>query len=139
MTTAAEKTAQRILGDLGQLRAGHLVAPIPHADLETLAREHLARSSPRVRLADAGQVYVSLSATREYMAWERITGEERARRELTELMLDAKESTTAPGRWRARRRATMLDVTAIVAREGALMVVTSIMVRSYDPPTGRRR
>lgn len=92
----------------------------------------------RPTLADLGGcVYVTLSAARSF-ARAGGYGEhelEAARRELTELLLDARQSTTDPSRWRMRRRATDLDITAIVAREGRLYVVTSVNARGYDPPS----
>jgi hypothetical protein len=99
--------------------------------------------TPRPTLASTGAVYVTLAAARRFRELGGY-GEhelETARRELTELLLDAKQSTADPSRWRARRRATDLDLTAIVAREGRLLVVTSVNARAYDPSTttGSRR
>jgi hypothetical protein len=94
--------------------------------------------APRPTLADLGAcVYVTLSAAR---AFARAGGYgeheiEAARRELTELLLDARQSASDPSRWRARKRSTDLDITAIVAREGRLYVVTSVSARGYDPPS----
>lgn len=93
--------------------------------------------APRPTIADLGGcVYVTLAAARSFA---RAAGYnehevEAARRELTELLLDARQSTD-PSRWRMRRRATDLDITAIVAREGRLYVVTSVNARGYDPPS----
>lgn len=93
---------------------------------------------PRPTLAETGQVYVSLAAAREFARAEQITsGDEAARRELTELLLDAKESLTEPGKWRARKRSSGMDVTARVVCEGRLLVVTTVGVR--DNNAGGRR
>lgn len=87
----------------------------------------------RSTLAETGPIYVTLAAAREFARAEQITaGDESARRELTELLLDARESTTEPGRWRMRKRSTGLDVTARVARDGRLLVVVSVSVREAN-------
>ena len=92
----------------------------------------------RPTLADTGQIYVSLAAAREFARAERITsGDEAARRELTELLLDAKQSTSEPGKWRARKRSTGVDITCRIVCEGRLLVVTAIDVR--DANVGGRR
>lgn len=141
--TDAEKIAQKILAELGKLRAGKLDRPerqsIALAELEPLARDYLAaKGAGGARLMDAGPVYVSLAAAREYARAESIvSGDEAARRELTELLVDAKQSTTDLAQWRFRRRADGVDITARVAREGRLLVVTSISVRDIN--VGGRR
>ena len=85
-------------------------------------------------LADAGQVYVTLAAAQRYAELRRL-GVETARRELTELLLDAKCTREAtprdPAHYRARSRQTQLDISAQVAREGRMMVVVSVHVRDY--------
>lgn len=90
---------------------------------------------PRPTLAETGAVYVTLSAARRFAELGGYGPHEieAARRELTELLLDAKQSMTDPSRWRARKRSTDLDITAIVAREGRLLVVTAVNARAYDP------
>jgi hypothetical protein len=57
-----------------------------------------------------------------------------ARRELTELLLDAKRQPDAR-MWRARKRSTKWDISAIVEHEGRLLVVTFISAQRYDPPS----
>lgn len=137
----AHKLAQTIISRVGALRAGRGVNPehrsIPVEQLEALARAHLAANRPAgSTLAEQGTVYVTLAAAREYAAAERIRGEEEARRELTEILLDA-SSQSEPGHWRRRSRGSGLDLSAIVAKEGRLMVVTHIAVR--DANIGGRR
>jgi hypothetical protein len=61
---------------------------------------------------------------------------EEARRELTELLLDAKCNEEAPSadglaRYRARSGTSGLDISAMVAREGRLLIVVSASVRHY--------
>lgn len=90
---------------------------------------------PKPTLAETGQVYVSLAAAREYAAHERLRDEE-ARRELTELAMDARE-TAEPGVWRMRRRSSGLDLQLRVAKEGRLLVVTHARVREGN--VGGRR
>lgn len=87
------------------------------------------------RLGERGQVYVSLSAAERYAEARRLRVEE-ARREVTELLLDAKctreaESHDGVAHYRARSRQTQLDVSATVVREGLLLVVASVNVREY--------
>ncbi len=85
-------------------------------------------------LGEAGQIYVTLAAAQRYAELRRLRPEE-ARRELTSLLLDAKctrEATaTSPAHYRARSRATQLDVSATVAREDRLLVVLSCSAREY--------
>jgi hypothetical protein len=99
--------------------------------------------APRERLGETGQVYVTYAAAATYAAELGLRPEE-ARRELTELLLDATrpESSAweAPERWRRRSRSSGVDVTARVAREGRLAVVVSVSVRSgYGPRRGGQR
>lgn len=97
------------------------------------------QGQPKPRLRTVGQVYVTLAAAREYAAASRQThvralGEEEARRELTELLLDAARitgDTETPERWRYRRTSANIDISARIVREGDLMVVVSITARSY--------
>ncbi len=136
------KTAETLRARIGdQRRKGYdptlLLRGIELDDLEALARE-VMDSSKRAsggRLADAGLVYVTLAAAREFGAVERIHDDEEARRELTELLADAKQSATDPDKWRAQSRATGLDITARVRRDGKLMVVTATHTRDVG---GRR-
>ncbi len=80
------------------------------------------------------QILVTLAAARQYAAAKRL-GEEEARRELTELMLEARQ-LDEPNRdgteaWRYRSRTTGLDIHAHISREGRLAVVVHVRVRSY--------
>lgn len=79
------------------------------------------------RLADTGQIYVTLRAAREYAEG---VYEEHARRELTERLLDARR---APGQdrppyesWRVRGE---IALSALVSREGPLAVVVTVHMR----------
>lgn len=136
--TDAEKIAQTILARLGELRAGKLSAD-RHAmalvDLEPLARAITAQSGGET-LSATGPVYVSHAAAVEYAREEDIALEP-ARRELTELLLDARQVAGDPTQWRMRKRSTDLDITCRVARDGRLVVVTTVHVR--DRNTGGRR
>lgn len=78
--------------------------------------------------------YVTLAAARQYAAARKLR-EEEARRELTELLLDARpldepncDGTEA---WRYRSRPKGLDISAHVSREGRLAVVVHVRVRRY--------
>lgn len=90
---------------------------------------------PKPTLAETGQIYVTLAAAQQYAAHERLRDEE-ARRELTVLLLDARE-TSDPGKWRMRRRSSGLDLTAHVRLEDGLLVVTHVHVREAN--VGGRR
>lgn len=80
-------------------------------------------------LSETGQLYVTLRAAREYAAALAL-GEEHARRELTELLLDARRRTEdAPPYERWRRRTSAVDVSALVSREGRLAVVVTVDAR----------
>lgn len=85
-------------------------------------------------LSQSGQVYVTFAAAQRYGEARRLAPET-ARRELTELLLDARctrEATaTQPAQYRARSRTTQLDVSATVTREGRLLVVLSCNAREY--------
>jgi hypothetical protein len=86
-----------------------------------------------VRLGSTGQIFVSLAAARTYADAEHLQLEE-ARRELTEILLDATATPAEPGRpegWRARSRTTGIDVSARIVREGRLAVVVRVQVRHY--------
>lgn len=133
--------AQQILARLGEHRAGKLPPErrtYTIEQLEPLARDYLSRTgSTGERLSDYGAVYVTLTAARQYGAAERIHDDERARRELTELLVDAKPVADRVDQWRMRKRSTGLDVTARAAKDGGLMVVTHVHVR--DANVGGRR
>lgn len=138
--TTPDKTAARILQQQGY--AAPRLPPIE--DLAELARAYQRLAGRHADdAAGIGQVYVTLAAARSYLAdMERLgdapTGIEEARRELTELLLDATTgplhglAAGQPEAWRARSRTTGLDVSARVAREGRLAIVVSVTVRDYN-------
>ena len=86
------------------------------------------------KLGERGQIHVTLAAAQCYGELRRLAPET-ARRELLELLLDARQTReatpTQPAHYRARSRATQLDVSATVVREGRLMVVLACNVRQY--------
>ncbi len=84
----------------------------------------------RQTLSTRGTVYVSHAAAVEY-ARVRELSLEPARRELTELLLDARETTT-PGQWRYRRRVDGIDISARVQTWNRLAIVTHILIRKAD-------
>jgi hypothetical protein len=139
--TDVQKLAQQILARLGELHAGKLPADrrtYPVEQLEDLARAVIAADAGDT-LGGQGPLYVSLEAARAYGAVERVHNDETARRELTVLAHEARQ--TSDGLWRARRRATDLDITVRVMHErtatGLLLVVTHANVRPSN--TGGRR
>ena len=101
----------------------------------------LLEQIPEETLGDTGQVLVSLAAARQYAAGRGL-GIEEARRELTELLVGEKRTSSPPASglegWRARSRTLQVDVGAQVSREGALAVVTHAHVRGYRPRRRRR-
>lgn len=127
------RTAQYLLAQAG--RREPRIPPI--AELAELARAYLAATGTAETLGQAGAVLVSLAAAEQYAAAEDL-GVEDARRELTELLLDARENQAQDGRWRARSKSSGLDLTARVARDGRLLVVTSIDARDHVTGRGRR-
>ena len=135
--TDPRKTAQRILAEAGQ-RPPRLPR-IEIDDFAALARDYLSRTGEAGpnRLGDVGAIYVTMAAARKYGAAERIADDDLARRELTELLIDAKPDANRPEQWRARRRSTGLDITATVAQDGRLMIVTDVSVRAAN--VGGRR
>lgn len=106
------------------------------ADLAILARAYLALTEGGKTLEQTGPVYVSHAAAATYASAEDI-GLEEARRELTELLLDARPRESDPDQWRTRKRSTDLDLAARIARDGRLLVVTSVSVRGRN--SGGRR
>lgn len=101
------------------------------------------RIDPREHLGDVAHVYVTLAAARAY-AEARSLGEEEARRELTELLLDAHrvgEPGDSPEQWRYRKRSAGVDLTARIVHEGELAVVVAVSARrpTRGPGGGRRR
>jgi hypothetical protein len=139
------KTAQTLAQRIGdQRRKGYapalLLRDISLDDLDDLARAVMdaERRASTGRLSDAGLVYVTLAAAREFGAVERIHDDEAARQELTEIIADAKPNAEDPSKWRAQSRATGLDINARVKRDGRLMVVTATHTRDVGG-TGRTR
>lgn len=87
----------------------------------------------RRSLGETGQILVTQRAAREYAAARGGLGDEQARRELTELLIDAKPQ---PSRnqppyesWRFRRRSAGVELCASVSREGRLAVIVSVTVQ----------
>lgn len=134
----ARVTAQQILTAEAIERDGRAPRLVPLADLALLARDYLARTEQGAGelLSQQGAVYVSHAAAATYARDEDI-GLEEARRELTELLLDARQVERDPDQWRLRRRSEQLDVTCRVVRDGRLLVVTSVHVRALN--SGGRR
>jgi hypothetical protein len=101
----------------------------PIAELEALARaytEMVDRSTAPTR----DPLYVTLAAAREFAAHVGAGADiETARRQLAELLVHARPSTSDPTLYRARRRSSGLDVSARVIPQGGLLVVTTISVR----------
>jgi hypothetical protein len=97
-------------------------------ELDRLARAYVDSTKQPL---DPRRLYVSFSAARQFGDLRRIRDPERARRQLTELLLYAHPTSSSPGVWRVRRHG--LDVTARVARdeEGGtdLLVVVTASVR----------
>jgi hypothetical protein len=132
----ARVIAQRILTAEGFARDGRAPRVPELDDLALLARDYLSRTEGGETLAQQGAVYVSHAAAVTYARAEDI-GTEEARRELTEILLDARQVESDPTQWRYRRRSTDLDITCRVAREGRLLVATSVNVRTRN--SGGRR
>jgi hypothetical protein len=91
----------------------------------------------RPTLGETGQIYVTAAAARRFLEARGYKEHEMetARRELTELLLDARQLQNDARTWRARKRSTKLDISAIVEQAGRLLVVTFITVQAYDPPS----
>lgn len=109
------------------------------AIVEESSREHSApviawAPGHEERLSDTGAIVVTARALDDYLEQTRGSADARdretARRELTELLLDAHRIGPAdllpdlPERWRVRNRT--VDVTCQVARSGRLALVTSL-------------
>lgn len=139
MSAAADRTAARLLAEHGQR---HPTSRVPLADLAELAVDYQRLARAAAGAETIGVVYVTLAAAETYAAAEQIQIEE-ARRELTELLLDAarvKGEPSARGAtelWRCRRRSTGLDISARISRESKLAVVVSINVREHNVGGGR--
>lgn len=92
-------------------------------------------ASDERRLGERGQIYVTLSAGERYAELRRMRPEE-ARRELTELLVEARvQDEGPPMQCRARSRRSGVDITARVAREGGLLVVVSVNARDDRRPS----
>jgi hypothetical protein len=96
----------------------------------------VADDGGRPRLAELGQVYVTLAVARAYGRAVGLSGEEEARRRLTALLVShgrVVEGAVAPGATagvRARSRRLGEDVSARVAlEEDGLLVVVAVQVR----------
>lgn len=94
------------------------------------------------RLSEEGQIYVTLAAAEQWSRANDYGGIEEARRDLTELLLDAyRTGDPADGMVRLRRTAERIDLQAHVSTESRLLVVTRVIVREYrgGAGDGRRR
>lgn len=129
--------AQRILTAEGFALDGRTPKIPDLAELALLARDYLSLTEGAPTLGRAGLLYVSHAAAARYAEQEDLEIEE-ARRELTELLADARQNESDPTQWRFRRRSEGLDITCRVAVDGKLLVVTSINARSINVG-GRRR
>jgi hypothetical protein len=120
------------------------LATLAHAYLDGAPAAPASATDERDRLADGDVLYVSDAAARQFADAERIVSVEQARRRLTELLIDATQHRDDLSRWRARSRSSALDITARVAIEGRLLVVTHVEVRPLrssggDPDRPSRR
>lgn len=143
MTTPARRASARKTVRYLRDQAGREVPRLPKfQEMLDLGEAYLAEVGDgtdgafRATLGETGHVYVTLDAARAYGAHERLD-DEQARRELTELLLDAKEINDHPGQWRFRRPITGVDITAQVRQETRLLVVVSVSVRPYNTGGGR--
>lgn len=84
--------------------------------------------------------YVTLAAAKEYA--DAIQCDPRnieyARKDLTQLLLDAKPNQSDPLQYRARSRSSGLDVSIRVVEEDGLLLVVHVHVRNVNVG-GRRR
>lgn len=133
--TPNQRTAQAILAEDGQRREHR---PPAWPALVELARDYLRLAGPdvtgpRESLTDGPEaLYVSLAAAQEYRRHVRAANDEAARRQLTELLIDAKQSATDLSSWRMRSKSTGIDITARIAIECRLLVVAHVEVRDYN-------
>lgn len=91
---------------------------------------------PKPRITNEGHVYVSLAAAEQYQRAMGYDGIEEARRDLTDIMLDAHRTDTGDVRMRNNKRG--LDISARVARDGRLLVIVSVNVRDRNFGSSRR-
>lgn len=100
-------------------------------------------SERKPRLSEQGQIYVTLAAAEQWERANNYSGVEEARRDLTELLLDAYfTGDGSDGMVRRRVPAEGLDVQAHVIREKRLLVVNRVHVRDLNSTgrgQGRRR
>lgn len=93
----------------------------------------MQEQSTKPTLASQGQLYISRTAAKTYQEFAEL-GTEEARRELTEILMEARpveDKGDGKERWRYRRQSEHIDITALVSREDGLIVVTHISVRGY--------
>ncbi len=103
-------------------------------------------AKPKPRLREIGQVYVTLAAAESYAESESLRIEE-ARRELTEIALDAYvtgDGALESGRatnCRARPKQQAVDLSLTVVQEGRLLVVVAVSARDLNesPGAAKRR
>jgi hypothetical protein len=86
-------------------------------------------------LGARGEISITRTAVQTYATKRRLPVEE-ARSELTALLLEARctreaTATNEVAHYRARSRATQLDISATVVHQGPLHVVLSVNVRDY--------
>jgi hypothetical protein len=93
---------------------------------------------PKPRLSSEGQIYVTLAAAEQWLDANDFGGLEEARRDLTELLLDAYRQDGDPGQVRYRSKSEGIDLQARVVPEGRLIVVVSIHVRDHVSGRGAR-
>jgi hypothetical protein len=132
------KLAHQILVRLGEKRAGKLPRErwsVPIEDLEQLARAY-TELIDRSTAPTGAPLYVSLAVAKQYALHVGLGREdiETARRQLAELLVYARPSQSDPMLYRARRTSTGLDISARVAPEGSLLVVTTVEIRGKARP-----
>jgi len=99
----------------------------------------VTNAPPKPRITTEGHVYVSIAAAEQYaraMSMDPVRELEEARRDLTELMLDAYRTETGTVRMRNNKRG--LDISARVAKEGRLLVIVSVETRDRNFGSARR-
>lgn len=101
---------------------------LPSGALLVLAREYMRLVHPRERLGEVPQMIVTATAARTWGDYARIGSTERAREELTELLIDAEPSGEG---WRLRTRTRGIEIDALTTDRGRLRVVTSVVVQPY--------
>lgn len=143
MTTPARRAAARKTVAYLRQQSGQSVPRLPpFAELLELGEAYVAEVGDgndgafRRTLGESGQLYVTLESAQAYGAFERLD-DERARLELTELLLDAKESAGNPGQWRFRRASAGVDLTARIRSAGKLLIVSTVSVRPFNSGGGR--